>query len=77
MEFIEVDKGMRAVDLDKVEAVERLDDMNTQLITGMRVHIVHLPFSAVLDIIKKRAQATNNVRSMIANIDSNTQAVRG
>jgi hypothetical protein len=76
MEFIEVDKGMRSVDLDKVEAIEKFGDMQTQLITGMRVHLINLPYAAVLEIVRKRAQATNSVRTMIANIDSNTQAVR-
>lgn len=77
MEFIETERGMRSIDLDKVEAIEKFGESQTQLITATRIHLINLPYSAVLNIIRERAKATSNIRKVIENIDSNTQAFRG
>ena len=76
MEFIEVEKGFRSIDLDKVESVEKAGELQSALVTSSRVHLVNMPYEVLLKIIRQRSDATNQVRQMIKNIDNNTQAVR-
>jgi hypothetical protein len=77
MEFIETEKNLRSLDLDKVEAFEFFSENQTKAMTASgAIYLVNVPYAVFKEIVVKRQGIKDNFRQVVENIDNNTFAPR-
>ena len=52
MNFIKIRDGL-SVAVDKIEAVEQVDDFSSKITTHFNVYSINLPYNIVLDMLEK------------------------
>lgn len=88
MDLFEIERGSKAINLESVEAIEKLTETHTKIVTEKDVYVVALPYWAILKIFIDRSKKEEEedskeesnsaeVIKILQNMDNNTNGFRG
>jgi len=88
MDLFEIERGSKAINLESVEAIEKLTETHTKIVTEKDVYVVALPYWAILKIFIDRSKKEEEedskeesnsaeVMKILQNMDNNTNGFRG